>query len=72
MRGVWGGGGRTLKPAIQGRRGVTVRVECSISPLILVRALLRASQGSYKYNALRRVTDEDEAGRARSQPGLHE
>jgi hypothetical protein len=26
MRGVWGGGGRALKPAIQGRRGVTVRV----------------------------------------------
>ena len=43
VRGVWGGG-RALKPAIQGRWGVKL----SISLLILVRAmLLRASQGSY-------------------------
>jgi hypothetical protein len=42
VRGVWGGG-RALKPAIQGRWGVKL----SISLLILVRAMLRASQGSY-------------------------
>jgi hypothetical protein len=42
VRGVWGGG-RALKPAIQGRWGVKL----SISLLILVRAMLRASQVSY-------------------------